>query len=136
LIASGTRAAGRFCWVDLAAADAGKAQAFYGALFGWQPVEQWANGGMFTRLQHAGEDVGSMYQLSRAQLGQGAASHWIPYVQVNDVEQATWRAGALGGVVLVRPFAVAGIARIAVILDAVGAAVGLWEPLPEGAARE
>jgi predicted enzyme related to lactoylglutathione lyase len=34
-----------------------------------------------------------------------------------------------GGKVLVRPFAVAAFARIALILDSVGAHVGLWEPL-------
>jgi predicted enzyme related to lactoylglutathione lyase len=37
------------------------------------------------------------------------------------------RAGALGGEVIVRPFALSGVARVALVVDAVGAQVGLWE---------
>jgi uncharacterized protein len=39
------------------------------------------------------------------------------------------RAAAFGGEVIVRPFAVDCTARIALILDCVGAQVGLWEPI-------
>jgi predicted enzyme related to lactoylglutathione lyase len=39
---------------------------------------------------------------------------------------------ALGGRAIVQPFAVADIARIALILDSVGAHVGLWEPIATG----
>jgi predicted enzyme related to lactoylglutathione lyase len=35
----------------------------------------------------------------------------------------------LGGIVIVDPFVVSGVARIALILDSVGAVVGLWEPI-------
>lgn len=35
----------------------------------------------------------------------------------------------IGGKVIVRPFVVAGVARRALILDSVGAQVGLWEPI-------
>jgi predicted enzyme related to lactoylglutathione lyase len=42
------------------------------------------------------------------------------------------RAVALGGEVIVHPFAVEGTARIALILDCVGAQVGLWEPIGAG----
>jgi uncharacterized protein len=120
---------GQFCWVDLAATDAGAAQAFYGQLFGWSCGEQAANGGHFTRLKLSDKDVGSMYQLSAAHRERGVPSHWTPYVRVDDVELAARRAAALGGQVLVQPFAVSGVARIALILDPVGAHVGLWEPL-------
>jgi predicted enzyme related to lactoylglutathione lyase len=35
----------------------------------------------------------------------------------------------LGGKVIVDPFVVSGVARVALILDSVGAVVGLWEPI-------
>jgi predicted enzyme related to lactoylglutathione lyase len=35
----------------------------------------------------------------------------------------------LGGTVIVDPFLVSGIARIALVLDSVGALIGLWEPI-------
>jgi predicted enzyme related to lactoylglutathione lyase len=121
--------AGRFCWVDLAATDAERAKDFYGQLFGWASHEQSANGGSFTRLRLSDQDVGSIYQLKHAHLDHGMPSHWTPYIQVHNVDDAARRATALGGNVIVRPFDVFGVARIALILDSVGAQVGLWEPI-------
>ena len=118
---------GRFCWVDLAAADTGRAAAFYETMFGWTSQRHAANGGSFNRLRLSGRDVGSMYQLNKAHLERGVPSHWTPYVRVSDAGQAAERAVALGGQILVRPFVVSNVARIALILDAVGAQVGLWE---------
>jgi predicted enzyme related to lactoylglutathione lyase len=39
------------------------------------------------------------------------------------------RPSSLGGKVIVAPFEVAGVARIALIEDAVGALLGLWEAI-------
>jgi predicted enzyme related to lactoylglutathione lyase len=125
----GNAGPGQFCWVDLAASDASAAKAFYGEMFGWTPSEQAANGGSFTRLRRSGQDVGSVYQLSARHLANGVPSHWTPYLRVDDVDDVVQRAAALGGGVIVRPFPVDGSARIALILDCVGAQVGLWEPI-------
>ena len=128
----GNAGPGQFCWVDLAASDADAAKAFYGRLFGWASDEQAANGGSFTRLRQSGQDVGSVYQLSARHLENGVPSHWTPYLRVDDVDVVVQRAVALGGEVIVHPFAVEGTARIALILDCVGAQVGLWEPIGAG----
>jgi predicted enzyme related to lactoylglutathione lyase len=127
--------AGQFCWVDLAASDAGRAQAFYGSLFGWTAQEQRANGGSFTRLRLAQRDIGSMYQLHQRQREQGVPSHWTPYLRVADADETARRAAELGGRVIVPAFAVSNIARIALIQDAVGAHVGLWETIATGDVR-
>lgn len=121
--------AGRFCWLDLAATNADNAKTFYRNLFGWTSHEQLANGGSFTRLRLSDHDIGSVYQLKAALLANGMTSHWTPYVRVNNIEQATGQAIQFGGTVVVDPFLVSGIARIALILDSVGAVVGLWEPV-------
>jgi uncharacterized protein len=126
---SGETGTGRFCWVDLAATDAGVAKSFYAQLFGWTSCEQLANGGSFTRLQLSNSDVGSIYQMTHARLDAGMPSHWTPYVRVDDANAAARRAVLLGGEVIVAPFVVSGIARIALILDSVGALVGLWESI-------
>ena len=120
---------GQFCWLDLAATDADSAKMFYRNLFGWTSHEQPANGGSFTRLRLSDQDVGSISQLRQTLLERGMESHWTPYVQVNNVRDAVRRAAALGGTVIVHPFVVSGIAQIALILDSVGALVGLWEPI-------
>jgi predicted enzyme related to lactoylglutathione lyase len=129
MIDVGKAATGQFCWVDLASTDADSAKAFYGRLLGWSPVELSVNGGSFTRLQLLGQDVGSLYQMRQAHVADGVPSHWTPYIRVNDVDTIARRAASIGGKVLVQPFEVEGVARIALILDSVGAHVGLWEPL-------
>jgi predicted enzyme related to lactoylglutathione lyase len=67
--------------------------------------------------------------MRQAHVADGVPSHWTPYIGVNDVDTVARRAGSIGGKVLVQPFEVDGIARIALILDSVGAHVGLWESL-------
>ena len=122
-----TAPAGRFCWVDLAATDAARAIGFYAGLFGWTATPQAANGGSFVRLELEGRRFGSLYQLGRSALDAGVASHWTPYVRVDDVEAACEQAIALGGSVAVAPFAVDQVARIALIVDPVGASFGIWQ---------
>jgi len=129
LIHIGKADTGRFCWLDLAATNADNAKTFYRNLFGWTSHEQLANGGSFTRLRLSDHDIGSVYQLKEALLDNGMTSHWTPYVRVNNIEKAAGRATQFGGTVVVDPFPVSGIARIALILDSVGAVVGLWEPI-------
>jgi uncharacterized protein len=124
-----TEAVGRFCWVDLAASDADRAKDFYGQLFGWTAHDRAANGGVFTYLRSAGADVGSLYQMQKAHLERGVPSHWTPYIRVTDIEDTVQRATTLGGEAVVRPFVVTGVAKIALIIDSVGALVGLWQPI-------
>jgi predicted enzyme related to lactoylglutathione lyase len=117
----------RFCWVDLAAADARAAVDFYRGLFGWQAKSQRANGGEFLRFSANGEAVASLYQLNRRQIEAGVPPHWTAYVAVADIDDTASRAGTLGGRVVVKPFAVDGMARISLIADPDGALIGLWE---------
>ena len=132
MIEMGNSAAGQFCWVDLAASDAERAKSFYGRLFGWKSRAR-ADSGSFTRLHLDGREVASVYQLGEARLRHGVPSHWMPYVQVDDVEDAARRAALLGGRVTVRPFTISGVARTALIVDSIGAHIGLWEPIDSGA---
>ncbi len=118
---------GAFCWLDLAASDAELAQQFYAQAFGWTFEARHANGGRYTRCQAAGQDVGTLYQLRRAQLERGVPSHWTPYLRVENTDATARRITALGGRLVVAPFDVPGTARIALIEDAVGALVGLWQ---------
>ena len=122
--------AGGFCWLDLAARDATRARQFYGAAFGWTFTDESANGGRFTRLHAAGRPAGSLYQLRAALVEAGVPSHWTPYIRVADADAALHRTTRCGGRTLVAPFVVDGTARIALLEDAVGALIGLWQPLP------
>lgn len=119
-----------FCWLDLAASDMALAKTFYAQAFGWRFETQRANGGRFTRCRAGAHEVGSLYPLKRAQLEHGVPSHWTPYLRVADVDALAARIAPLGGRVLVAPFEVERTARIALVEDAVGAVLGLWQPLP------
>ena len=122
--------AGQFCWADLAARNASRAVEFYAALFGWTARSRSANGGSFVSLAQGGRDFASLYQLRRNEIEAGIPSHWTPYVQVDSVSAACEKATAFGGSIAVAPFAVDGIARIAIIVDPGGAPFGVWEDLP------
>ena len=56
---------GTLSWVDLGTTDVDAAKSFYGALFGWEPVDQPVGEGMtYTMLRLNGEDVGAVYPQS------------------------------------------------------------------------
>jgi predicted enzyme related to lactoylglutathione lyase len=118
-----------FCWLDLAARAAERARRFYGDAFDWTFDTRHANGGVLTRC-HAGDHaIGSLYQLRRAQVAHGMPSHWTPYLRVASVDAGVHRVTDAGGRIVVAPFDVKGMARIALVEDAVGALVGLWQDL-------
>ena len=129
MIPSGKAGAGSFCWLDLAATDASGARNFYGRLLGWSSVAQQALGGSFSCERLSGVDVASIYQLSGTHLARGVPSHWTPYIQVDDLDRTVRRVISLGGQVIIEPVLMPDVARIALILDSVGAHVGLWEPV-------
>lgn len=118
-----------FCWLDLAAANAGKAEKFYADMFGWKTQRKQANGGEYVHFVRGGESFASLYQLDSRQISAGVPSHWTPYVAVADVHEMGSRARDLGGQVVVNPFDVDGLARVSLIADSAGALIGLWESL-------
>jgi len=125
----GRTAFGTFIWHDLAAADSAAALNFYQVVFGWNSITESVNGGQFIRLQCEGRDVGSMYTMSQREREHGVPSHWTPYIAVKDIEAVSKRVESTGGAVIVQPFEVDGIARIALVTDSIGSVIGLWESL-------
>jgi predicted enzyme related to lactoylglutathione lyase len=124
---------GSFCWLDLAAADAAAAKRFYADAFGWRFADRRTNGGVYTRCRVGDCEMASLYQLERAAVARGVPSHWTPYIAVADADAAVLKVSGLGGRRVVAPFDVPGVARIALVEDAVGALVGLWQPAAQSA---
>ena len=77
-----------------------------------------------------------MYQLRDVHLDHGVPSHWTPYVRVDSVDNTVRRAAEIGGQVIIRPFVISGFARIALVVDSVGAHIGLWEPIRANGERD
>jgi uncharacterized protein len=122
---------GRFCWLDLAAADTELASRFFSDVFGWAARPRQLAGGTVEMLSLGDAALGSMYQLARRHLTAGVPSHWTPYVAVPDLGHTVERARAAGATLIAEPLDLAPGVRIAVILDPIGAPLGMWQ-IPTG----
>ncbi|MDQ1516185.1 MAG: uncharacterized protein QOE80_2015 [Actinomycetota bacterium] len=113
------------CWIDLFTSDPDKSRPFYAELLGWTaeaPNE--AFGGYFNFTKDGVLVAGGMRNDGEA----GIPDHWNVYLAVEDAEATVATATAHGGGVIVPPMAVADLGTMAVITDAGGAAIGLWQP--------
>jgi hypothetical protein len=114
---------GTFCWIDLGTTDAEGAKLFYSGLFGWEMEDLPAGeSDIYTMCRLGGKDVAGIHEHSADE-----GTEWSSYISVNDVEESTSRARALGATILMEPFDIEGAARMSLIRDPGGPAVGLWE---------
>jgi uncharacterized protein len=118
---------GTFCWADLGTPDTAAAKRFYTGLFGWG-VEDRPMGpdAFYTMLTVEGRAVAALYQ--QEPVPTGAPPRWLSYVSVAAAELSAQRTKALGGTVLMDPFDVLDVGRMALVQDPTGAVVALWEP--------
>jgi uncharacterized protein len=122
-----TYAPGTFCWADLGSPDAAAAKRFYTALFGLTAEDRpMGPDAFYTMLTADGRSVAALYQQEPAPAGSPA--QWLSYISVGSVNQSAQRAKELGGVVLMDPFDVLDVGRMAMVQDPTGAVVALWEP--------
>jgi predicted enzyme related to lactoylglutathione lyase len=112
-----------FVHVELNTTDLDKAKAFYTGLFDWQLEEVPMPGGTYTLIKVGSGTGGGM--LSR--LPPGVPSHWLSYVQVDDIEASTAKAKSLGANVILDVMDV-GPGWLSLIADPTGAHLGLWKP--------
>ena len=122
-----TYAQGTPNWVELMTPDQRGAAEFYGALFGWQMVENpLEDGHVYIVGNLQGDAVaGITFQLPEM------ADHpafWNVYLAADDVDAVAARVGPAGGVVEAEPFDFFDYGRTARIQDPTGARVSLWQP--------
>jgi uncharacterized protein len=117
-----------FCWWELGTADAMAAKEFYGDLFGWNFIDSpMPPDGIYTVLQLGDKNIAGLYKLNKTQLEQNVPPHWLSYLCVRDVTDATQKAKDLGSTILMQPFDVAEMGKMSVIQDPEGAVVALWQ---------
>ncbi len=113
---------GFLCWNELTTPDVETAQAFYGAVFGWEPevLGEGDDGAPFVyRVQRLGRNMVAGIMEMDSSWGDVPA-HWMTYFAVADADEAAERVEELGGKVCVEPFDTP-YGRTAVIDDPVGA---------------
>ncbi|HET9234968.1 MAG TPA: VOC family protein, partial [Candidatus Eisenbacteria bacterium] len=119
---------GMFCWIELATTDPAGAKRFYSELFGWAANDMPAGEGMtYTMLQLGGKDVGGLYRMQPEQEQGGVPPHWFTYVAVGSADDAAKKAASLGATVIMPPFDVLDVGRMAALQDPTGAHFAVWE---------
>lgn len=120
---------GQFCWYDLMTPDPAGAKRFYTSLLGWkvetfkfaspdQPYDMWAVGG---------KTFGGVSKLGEQQKAMGIPPHWLPAVEVNNVDETASKAMSLGGRVIVAAMDIPDTGRYAVLTDPQGAAIAIFQ---------
>jgi len=115
---------GEFSWNELVSTDVASAKKFYPGLFRWH-AESFPAGADYTLFKQGDTMVGGLMKCPKP----GLPSHWLPYVTVDDVDASAAKAKGLGAQVVMEPFDVPTVGRIAVLLDPQGAAIGLFKPM-------
>lgn len=121
---------GSFCWNELMTPDVAAAKAFYGAALGWTFTEEdMGENGLYILAHAAGQErpVAGIYEWPESQPG---SRDWFPYVAVDDIDAAVAKVVPAGGRVMRGPWAIQGVGRIAIVLDAAGSAIGYLEAEP------
>ena len=114
------------CWVDLMTSDVDAARAFYTRVFGWTAEEPNPEfGGYFSFLKDGVPVGGGMANMA----GDGVPDMWQVYLATDDVDATVARATELGGQAIVPTTQVGDLGKMAVILDAGGAPIGMWQPM-------
>lgn len=128
---------GKFVWHDLMCVDPEKGKEFYTDLFGWtvQDVEMGGEFGTYRMLHNKDVSIGGIVKLEPEM---NVPSHWIGYVNVDDIDACCERVGKAGGQTCVPPTQIPNVGKFAVITDPTGAVISPFQgdnpppPQPDG----
>jgi len=113
------------CWIDLFTTDPDASRAFYGELFGWTSEDTGAEFGNYINFAKDGQAVGGAMRNDGAA---GMPDMWSVYLATDDARKTVGTAEANGGQVHIPPMDVADLGTMAMVADAGGAGIGLWQP--------
>ena len=119
---------GSFCWIELGTTDQQAAKTFYSKLFGWSVTDSpMGPGEVYSMFQLNGRDMGGGYTLRKDQKDQGVPPHWMLYIAVENADATAAKITTAGGTVIMPPFDVMDIGRMAVLRDPTGAVFSIWQ---------
>jgi len=119
---------GFFHWNELLTHDVEKAKAFFASTLGWTYEDMpLPDGGTYYVAIMNDEPVGGMMKMP-AEVPAGTPSHWLGYIEVDDLDARLEKVSRAGGSVLRSPFEVSEVGRIAVVADPSGAVIGFITP--------
>ncbi len=128
---TGERLPGKIVWHDLLTNDSKASQNFYRELFGWEFESVGSAAGLssnsaYTLIRHNGRLVGGMID-TVALNNKDDISQWVVLMSVEDIDAATAKFAADGGVVIAPPVDLQRRGRMAIVRDAEGALLALLQ---------
>ncbi|MFO0636603.1 MAG: VOC family protein [Nannocystaceae bacterium] len=115
---------GTFHWNELWCKDAKRAVAFYETVLGYSHEARSMPNGTYYVLRRDGQSRAGIMQAPAAEI----PSHWLPYVEVADLDGTVKRALRNGGTQEGDAMEVPGVGRFAFVRDTQGARLGLITP--------
>ncbi len=122
---------GHICWTELRTFEPEKARAFYAALLGWEFDAMPVPGGVYLVARAGEEMVAGIFDMKLGGVPEKTPAHWFSFIAVDDVDVRVKQLEGLGGKVVRAPWDIPGVGRVAIVLDAAGAGVGLMTPATE-----
>lgn len=107
----------RFAWYELITTDLRSATTFYSRVMGWHVLDASLPGRSYSLFAAGSTLVGGVMDLTNEAREMGAASGWVGYVEVKDVEATAKRVKQLGGVMHVPPTEVPHISQYCIFTD-------------------
>jgi predicted enzyme related to lactoylglutathione lyase len=118
---------GGWLWNELHTTDTTQALSFYGKVVGFAHRSMdMGPAGMYHVLSGSGADRGGV----TSELQAGVPSHWLPYVNIGDVDATIGRAKKHDALIIVPPSDIPGIGRFGVLADPLGGVLAVMKPLP------
>lgn len=116
-------------WNELNTRDPEAAKSFYGGVFDWSFEDREFETGTYTGIKAGGDSVGGMIDIS-GRAPDEVPPHWLVYFAVEDVDATAVKATETGGAVVLEPFDIAEVGRIAILKDPFGAVFAAMTPDP------
>ncbi|MCB9868742.1 MAG: VOC family protein [Planctomycetes bacterium] len=115
---------GRVCWNETYATDDDAAQAFYTAVFGWQPQSKDMGEAGIYRVQMLGDkQAGGLMKHPMP----GAPSCWMVYFFTEDLAASTARAKELGATAMMECLPIPEIGQFSMLTDPTGAMFAMFQ---------
>ncbi|MFT5507283.1 MAG: putative enzyme related to lactoylglutathione lyase [Hyphomicrobiaceae bacterium] len=123
---------GTFHWNELMTGDVEAAKAFFAETVGWEFDGMPMPEGMYWVAKVDDQPVAGIMAMTD-DVPKGVPPHWLPYLEVDDIDVRLAKIKAAGGEVLRDVFEVPQVGRFAILKDSTGAAMGWITPAnPQG----
>ena len=121
---------GSFFWNELLTADVERAKRFYGQIIGWTfDAMPMPDGATYWVAMTGGKPVAGLFPTNRPEY-KNLPEAWMSYLAVDDVDARVKKAVDAGAKLMKPIFDVAGVGRIAILMQPGGAGVAWMTPKP------